>query len=1384
MSTLLETLASYVPAQVVHHLARDRQPHLAPTADRFPAVVFFADISGFTALTEQFARRGPSGAEDLTRLLNAYFGQLIELVIAHGGDIVRFAGDGLLAIWPVASEAEDTDTLTIWSTGTYTALETQQVAPLTLTQTALCAAQCGLAVQPTLRDVAEAEGVRLSLKISIGAGEIVAGHLGGVYSRWEFLVAGDPLVQMSLAEKAARPGQVVLSPEAWTLVRPVCDGHRLSERAVCLDTIHEPLPLPPVDPLRLTPAMDPTLRAYIPAAILARLSAGQTSWLAELRRVTVIFIHLPDVRDTNLLEQGQEVMCALQTALYRYEGSVTRLGVDDKGPILIAALGLPPLAHEDDPVRGVRAALEMQAALQEMGMRSAIGVTTGQVFCGAVGSERRREYTMMGRVVNMAARLMQAAQDDLFCDAATYHAARLRVWFEALPPIKVKGRTEPVAVYRPLGQAIINARLETTLVGRATERRLMAEQLQALLRGGAGGVFLVEGDAGIGKTRLVEDLAQQAEAFGIPTLAGAGNAIEQSTPYYAWRTIFSQILGLDTLSDPTARRRRVEGLLAHSPDLLARVALLNALLPLDFPENEVTARMSGQVRADNTRTLLLELLQAVTDPSPRLLILEDAHWMDSASWALALAVSQHVCPLLLVIVARPFPEAVPASYRQLRESAGTQQLHLEGLSAHETMMLVCQRLNVTTLPDPVATLIREKTQGNPFFSEELAYALRDTGLIRVADGGCHLATTVEELRAVNLPDTVQGIITSRIDRLTPPQQLTLKVASVIGRTFSLRILRDVYPIAGDRGALGEHLARLHHLDLTPHQSRELEPTYIFKHTIIQDAVYNLMLFAQRRELHRAVARWYEQTYADDLTAFYPLLAHHWTRAEDTSRALNYLAMAGEQALRGGLYQEAVTFFSTALELDTRHPGSPADMRSAAIQRARWERSLGEAYFGLGQLTESGEHLRRSVALLGWPMPTKARHLTSSLLEQMLRQVLNRVWPPGRRVGRTPDEYLLVTEAAQAYRHLTQNLYFSNEPLPGIYTALRTLNLAESSHRSPELARAYANLSLITSAIPPLSDSYSRQALNIAERTGDLPSRAHVLLVKGMHAVGVGHWSQAQAVLEQAVVLHEQLGDWRGWGDTMTMLGFLAYFQGQFTQGVHLFAMQSTSKHVSWNKEHHSWGVNGTAMNGLRLGQVAEAVTLLETGQALLATNTDRVTEALIYGVLAAARLRQGELELAEQAAAAAMQRTANQFSLSFAAFDGLAGAVEVYLALWEASRGRPPHMRSRFARHALQLCRAFQRYSWIFPIGRPRAWLCQGWYHWLAGQPAQAQQRWYRSLAAAEQLAMPYEEGLAHYALGRHSTGAARQHHLEQACRRFAQLDAAYDLAHAQNMLL
>lgn len=209
--------------------------------------------------------------------------------------------------------------------------------------------------------------------------------------------------------KTQRPGDQETRRQFSTRQAPL---HPFTLSYTRLDSIHAPLTPRRALPYPAVPGLDLVLRSYIPGAVLSRLVAEQATWLAELRRVTVIFVNLPVGDLTTRFEQAQAAMHALQTALYRYEGSVNKISLDDKGITLVAALGLPPLAHEDDAARGVQAALAMRQALADLGVHCAIGVASGRAFCGEIGSLQRREYTMIGDVVNLAARLMQAAATD------------------------------------------------------------------------------------------------------------------------------------------------------------------------------------------------------------------------------------------------------------------------------------------------------------------------------------------------------------------------------------------------------------------------------------------------------------------------------------------------------------------------------------------------------------------------------------------------------------------------------------------------------------------------------------------------------------------------------------------------------------------------------------------------------------------------------------------------------------------------------------------------------------------------------------------------------------------------------------------------------------
>jgi predicted ATPase len=859
-------------------------------------------------------------------------------------------------------------------------------------------------------------------------------------------------------------------------------------------------------------------------------------------------------------------------------------------------------------------------------------------------------------------------------------------------------------------------------------------------------------------------------------LAGAGDAIEHATPYHAWRPIFANLMGLVGVDDVEERRRRVLVRVQADPALARLAPLLNSVLPLDLPDNELTAQLTGEVRADNTRQLLLQLLQPTAAipaarAAPLLIVLDDAHWFDSASWALTRLVVARVRPLLLVLATRPLVEPLPEDYRRLRQDPATEYLTLEPLGPRDIVALVSDRLGVRRLPQPVAGLIEERAQGNPFFSEELAYALRDAGLIRITDGVCTIAPGAGALSAMSFPETMQGVVAARIDRLPPGQALTLKVASVVGRLFAFRLLRDIHPIEADRRVLRGFLDDLQRHDFTLLDTPEPDLAYLFKHVVTQEVAYGLRLYAQRRQLHRAVAEWYEQTQADDLASLYPLLAHHWARAEEPTRTLAYLELAGEQALRVGAYQEAVDLLTDALSRSGAVQPAPD-----ALRQARLHRQLGDAYEGLGRLSESRQHAERAVALLGWPVPGTRLRLLGDLAGQALQQGFRRAWP-ARFIRVAPTTRGAALEAARAYERLAMLNYFASARVAGVSAVLHEVNLAERAGPSSELARAYGSMSVAAGIVQlhSLAGRYAQWAHKIAREADDLPALVWVLDSTCAFDIIVGNWTAAREAFTEGLKIAQQLGDQRRWNELATMQAQVLYHQGQFSRLAEWSAEMSAMASHADDPQRKAQALLVEALHLMPQGQTDVAVPRLQEATELLAGRGSRADEILTDGVMALACLRRHDEERARLAAQRAARLIAQAQPGAVHTFEGYAGVAEVYLSLWEAG----DHAAARPARQA---CTALRQYARAIPIARPRAWLWQGLGAHLSGHHRRGLAAWRKSLAAAERLAMPCEQGRAHYQIGRHLPAGhpAQQAHLTRAGEIFADIGAPYELAHVQ----
>lgn len=1318
MVELIDTLASYTPRLVVRHLSGEARPLRQHRSEQYSAALLFADISGFTALTETLARSGPRGLEELTQVLNTYFGDITDLILAHGGDVIKFAGDSLLALW------------TVEASGSLEAVTHQ-------------AAECGLIIQNYARAYEPPENVDLTLRICMGVGEITVAHVGGVLNRWDYIVTGTPLSQINRLFTQVPPGGVALSPAAWMLVQTVGQGEPLSQEDWLLRTI-APSPARSISDEPVPIGLADSLRSYIPGAILARLSAGQMDWLAEYRQITLLFIHLPQLNASASLEQMQDMMVTLQRTLYRLEGSVNKISVDEKGSTLIAAFGLPPLAHEDDPERGVKAALAMQEKLQAQGWRCKIGVGTGHVFCGTIGSVQRCEYTMIGAVVNLTARLMQAADRQILCDQETYRASRSKLTYTALSAQRFKGFDRPVPVYQPLGLTQPPLVTETTLIGCQRERQHLIEMVQRWRGQRRSSIAILEGEAGIGKSKLLANFLHWAKTHDLPFILGAGDAIEQFTPYYAWRPILVQRLGLDI----ETRRRRQQLLtlleagsdaptqLANDPEAVA--PLLNVVFDVDFPETELTRQMQGVVRADNIRALLLHLLSVAS--APMLFAFEDAHWLDSASWALLRTLSQKKWPVLMVIATRPQTPSNSDDYQQVLTADQTKYLRLTGLSRHETQQFVCQQLGIQTLSESVTTFIYQKAEGHPLLSEELAYALRDAGSVAIANNHCDWVADGPHGQELDLPTTLQGLMTSRIDRLIPAQQLLLKSASVIGRSFLYPLLYDIYPLSADKRQLPQNIQGLYQQNLLVMESSE-PLAYMFRHILMQEVTYQLMLFSQRQELHRAIATWYESSPRQDA---YGLLAFHWSRADDNLKALEYLDKAGEQALTSGAYQEAIAFLTQALER------TPIDQP----RQARWHRQLGEAYLSLGQLQKSEHHLQAALTQLGQAMPQRSLGLN------LLRQIGQQIWHRLRsNVPDVPPAALQLRrlELTKAYVTLGEVYYYTHRRSLATYASITGLNIAETAAPSPELARIYANMCFAVglNQLHGLARRYSALAeITLRQLDASLSCVGWVALVTGAYHSGGGRWSPAQERLQVAIDSYRTLSDYHHLAESIAALALVKHCQGYFREALSLWEQTYQMGHQCGDIQAQAWGLLGQIEENLatsrttgRLSLIAagvgastdslitvetQTVNLLQAAQRLLRERPDLVSEQIrLQGLSSLISYAQGDLAIARQAVALALDHIHQSPPIALYVLEGYGSVLDVSCLLGDVALSRRAHG-------------ALQKYAQSFRIGQPRRFYWLGYTAWRQGRIRRAKRLWHKGLELTRQLQMPYEQAQIH----------------------------------------
>jgi len=702
-------------------------------------------------------------------------------------------------------------------------------------------------------------------------------------------------------------------------------------------------PLPTVS----TPASLP-LQPTLPILTVGD-GRGHMKLEGENRSLTILFADLTASVQTTAHLHHEDAAALVNSVLTMMVEAVLALGGHINqllGDGVLAFFGTPQ-AHEDDPERAVRAALQIRQAVQARGLDMTAGINAGEVYLGAMGAAEYSEVHAVGAVINLAARLQQKAHPgQILVGEGVYRAARGAFAF-ARHQVDMKGFPVPVAAYEVVGERARPEKirgidgLPAGVVGRDEELAALAEAVMALRRGHGRMVALI-GDAGVGKSRLIADVKTRALAldWGQPPLLlleGQCLAVSMAVSYGPFRDMLRGYLAWETTDDERMRgdhlAMTLQGLVARGALAAGRAEEIGPLVSRALSLGDEGAEDKPRWRADAeqvkraTLLALRDLLLALSAGRSLILILDDLHWADNLSLELITLLMDSVAhaPVLMFCAYRNDGEhACHDLGRVAAQRCGARytELQVRELAPAPSRRLIELLLPGDALPSSVTALILQKAQGNPFFLEEIVRALIDAGMV-YPDGGQWRAHA--DIAAVTVPTSIQAVILSRVDRLSAEARRVLRSAAVIGRLFRRRLLAQLVHAHDDAGLDGA-LRELEERALIHLERAAPEEEYSFRHVLAQDTVYRSLLRGQRAASHRRVAEALEQIDRGRPEENCVALAHHYARSDTPDRAVPYLEQAGDQAAAHYALAAAESHYREATGLLTRLGQDPAPER--------------------------------------------------------------------------------------------------------------------------------------------------------------------------------------------------------------------------------------------------------------------------------------------------------------------------------------------------------------------------------------------------------------------------------------------------------------------------
>ncbi|XP_003414943.1 adenylate cyclase type 10 [Loxodonta africana] len=835
-------IAAHLPDLIVYG---DFSPE-RPSVKYFDGVLMFVDISGFTAMTEKFSRAMymDRGAEQLVEILNHYISAIVEKVLIFGGDILKFAGDALLALWKVERK------------------QLKNIITVVI--------KCSLEIHGLFETQESEEGLDIRVKIGLSAGHISI-LVFGDETRNYFLVIGQAVDDVRFAQNMAQMNDVILSPNCWQLCdRNMVEIERIPDQRAVKVNFLKPPPTFNFDEffakcmhfmdyypsgdnknvLRLAcmlesdPELELSLQKYVMESILKQIDDKQLrGYLSELRPVTIVFVNLM-FRDHDKPEDiGQAIQdaCVHITSVLRvFRGQINKVFMFDKGCSFLCVFGFPGEKAPDEVTHALESAVDIfDFCSQVHRIQSvSIGVASGIVFCGIVGHSVRHEYTVIGQKVNIAARMMMYYPGIVTCDSVTYNNSNLPAYFfKELPKKVMKGVADSGPVYQCLGlnekvmfgmaYLICNRNEGYPLLGRDKEIKYFMCTMKEYLMSNCSRVLMYEGLPGYGKSQILMEIDYLAQGENHRTIAIALTKISYHQNFYTIQILMANVLGLDTCKHYKERQSNLQNKVSTLLDEKFH-CLLNDIFHVQFPISREASRMSSSRKQRQLEALFMKILEQTVKEERIIFIIDEAQFVDSASWAFMEKLIRTV-PIFIIMSLSPFTDVPCIHASSIMKNRNTTYVTLGAVQPKDILNKICLDLNVSGIRKELDSYLVEGSCGIPFYCEEL---LKDLDHHRVLifqpmeseekanvnwnnlfknftkpteelnmlvpsseEGNeevCNIAGGVR-LKNLSPPASLKEISLVQLDSMSLSHQMLVRCAAIIGQTFTTELLFEILP---------------------------------------------------------------------------------------------------------------------------------------------------------------------------------------------------------------------------------------------------------------------------------------------------------------------------------------------------------------------------------------------------------------------------------------------------------------------------------------------------------------------------------------------------------------------------------------------------------------